>query len=75
MIVPNFPSSIAVKRSDGRFIVKFESDDTQFTFTDIESDNLESFYNFVFAIWKEKLAHYFHASYEEEAKREHGQYL
>ena len=60
MIVPNFPSSIAVKKSDGRFIVKFESDDTQFTFTDMASDNLESFYDFVFARWKEKLAHYFH---------------
>ena len=62
MIVPNFPSSIAVKKSEGHFIVKFESDDTQFTFTDMESAGLESFYDFVFARWKEKLANYFHAS-------------
>jgi len=49
MIVPNFPSSIAVKKSEGHFIVKFDSDDTQFTFTDMESAGLVSFYDFVFA--------------------------
>ena len=54
MIVPNFPSSIAVKKSDGYFIVKFESDDTQFIITDMKSENLESFYHFVFERWKEK---------------------
>src|SRR5205823_1690020 len=54
MIVPNFPSSIAVKKSNGHFIVKFESDDTQFIIKDIKSDDLESFYHFVFERWKEK---------------------
>ena len=75
MIVPNFPSSIAVKRSDGRFIVKFESDDRQFTINDIERDDLEPFYAFVFARWKDKLTHYFHAPLEVKANRGHGQYL
>ena len=75
MIVPNFPSSLAVKKSDGHFIVKFESDDTQFIIKDIESENLESFYHFVFERWKEKLAQYFQARPEVDEQRESGQYL
>jgi hypothetical protein len=59
MIVPNFPSLIAVKKSEGHFIVKFESDDTLFTFTDMEGAGLESFYDFVFARWKEKIGQLF----------------
>src|SRR6266566_679036 len=74
MIVPNFPSSIAVKKSDGHFIVKFESDDTQFIIKDIKSENLESFYHFVFERWKEKLANYFQARPAADEKRESGQY-
>jgi len=42
------------KKTQGHFIVKFESDDTQFTFTDMESAGLESFYDFVFARWMAK---------------------
>ena len=75
MIVPNFPSSIAVKKSDGHFIVKFESDDTQFIIKDMKSENLESFYHFVFERWKEKLAHYFQVRPDVDEKRESGQYL
>ena len=75
MIVPNFPSSIAVKKSEGHFIVKFESYDTQFTFTDMESAGLESFYDFVFARWKEKLANYFHASSDVDTNRDYGQHF
>ena len=75
MIVPNFPSSLAVKKSDGHFIVKFESDDTQFIITDMKSENLESFYHFVFERWKEKLAQYFQARPEVDEQRESGQYL
>ena len=75
MIVPNFSSSLAVKKSDGHFIVKFESDDTQFIIKDIKSENLESFYHFVFERWKEKLANYFQARPEVDEKRESGQYL
>jgi len=35
MIVPNFPSSIAVKKSDDHFIVKFESHDKPFIIKEI----------------------------------------
>ena len=65
----------AVKKSDGHFIVKFESDDTQFIIKDMKSENLESFYHFVFERWKEKLAHYFQVRPEVDEKRESGQYL
>ena len=75
MIVPNFPSSIAVKKSDRHFLVKFESDDRQFTINDIERDDLEPFYAFVFARWKDKLTHYFHAPLDVKASIEYGQYL
>jgi hypothetical protein len=75
MIVPNFPSSIAVKKSDRHFLVKFESDDRQFTINDIERDDLEPFYDFVFARWKDKLTHYFHAPLEVKANIDYGQYL
>ena len=75
MIVPNFPSSIAVKKSERHFIVKFEADDRQFTIKDIERDDLEPFYDFVFARWKDKLTHYFHAPLEVKANMEYGQYL
>ena len=75
MIVPNFPSSIAVKKSDDHFIVKFESHDKPFIIKEIKSDDLESFYDFVLERWKEKLANYFQAPPEMDEKREPGQYL
>ena len=75
MIVPNFPSSIAVKKSNDHFMVKFESHDKQFTIKDIKSDDLESFYDFVLERWKGKLANYFQAPPEMDEKREPGQYL
>jgi hypothetical protein len=75
MIVPNVPSSIAVKKSEGHFIVKFESDNTQFTFTDMESAGLESFYDCVFARCKEKLANYFHAPFDVDTKRDYSLHL
>ena len=75
MIVPNFPSSIAVKKSERHFLVKFESDDMQFTIKDMESDDLEPFYDFVFARWKDKLTHYFHAPLAVQTNMEYGQYL
>jgi hypothetical protein len=75
MIVPNFSSSIAVKKADGHFLVKFESDDTQFLIQDIHNENLESFYHFVFERWKEKLAQYFQARPAVEEQRASGQYL
>jgi hypothetical protein len=64
-----------VKKSEGHFIVKFDSDDTQFTFTDMESAGLESFYDFVFARWKEKLANYFHAPFDVDTKRDYNRYI
>jgi len=75
MIVPNFPSSIAVKTSDDHYIVKFESHDKPFIIKEIKSDDLESFYDFVLERWKEKLANYFQAPPEMDEKREPGQYL
>ena len=75
MIVPNFSSLIAVKKSDDHFTVRFESHDTQFIIKDMTSENLESFYHFVFERWKEKLTNYFHAPPEVDEKRESGQYL
>jgi hypothetical protein len=62
------------KKLDHR-VVKFESDDRQFTINDIERDDLEPFYDFVFARWKDKLAHYFHAPLEAKANIDYGQYL
>jgi hypothetical protein len=55
--------------------VKFESGDTQFTFTDMESAGLESFYDFVFALWKEKLANYFHGPFDIDTKRDYNRYI
>ena len=75
MIVPNFPSSIAVKKSDEHFMVKFESHDKPFTIKDMKSDDLTSFYAFVLERWKEKLAKYFQAPPAMDAQREPGQYL
>jgi hypothetical protein len=63
------------KKADGHFMVKFESDDTQFLIKDMQNENLESFYHFVFERWKEKLAKYFQARPEVDEKRESGQYL
>jgi hypothetical protein len=70
-----FPSSIGVRKFESRFMVRFEAQDKLFYIKDIKSDDLQSFYDFVFEKWKERLANYFHTAPQPDEKIELSPYL